>query len=80
MPFTATGIEGLLVFEPRIFEDSRGYFFEAYNRSVFEAEGLEYNFVQDNQSFSKYGVVRGLHYQLHPHAQCKLVRVLQGRS
>ena len=78
MPFTTTGIENLFVFEPRIFADSRGYFFEAYNKSVFEAEGLEYNFVQDNQSFSKYGTVRGLHYQQNPHAQCKLVRVLQG--
>lgn len=78
MPFTSTGIEGLLVFEPRVFEDSRGYFFEAYNKSVFEAEGLTYHFVQDNQSFSKYGTIRGLHYQQHPYAQCKLVRALQG--
>ncbi|MCH5688125.1 dTDP-4-dehydrorhamnose 3,5-epimerase family protein [Niabella sp. W65] len=59
MPFTATPLEGLLIFEPRVFEDSRGYFFEAYNKSIFEAEGLQYNFVQDNQSFSSYGVVRG---------------------
>lgn len=78
MPFTSTGIEGLLVFEPRVFEDDRGYFFEAYNQSVFEAEGLHYNFVQDNQSFSKYGTIRGLHYQQNPYAQCKLVRVLEG--
>jgi dTDP-4-dehydrorhamnose 3,5-epimerase len=79
MPFTATPLEGLLIFEPRVFEDSRGYFFEAYNKSIFEAEGLQYNFVQDNQSFSSYGVVRGLHYQQNPHTQCKLVRALQGR-
>jgi len=79
MSFTSTGIEGLLVFEPRVFEDSRGYFFEAYNKSVFESEGLTYDFVQDNQSFSKYGTIRGLHYQQNPHAQCKLVRALQGR-
>lgn len=79
MPFTTTPLEGLLIFEPRVFEDSRGYFFEAYNKSAFEAEGLSYNFVQDNQSFSTYGVVRGLHYQQNPHAQCKLVRALQGR-
>ncbi|MGN7785601.1 dTDP-4-dehydrorhamnose 3,5-epimerase [Niabella sp. 22666] len=79
MPFTATPLDGLLIFEPRVFEDSRGYFFEAYNQSVFEAEGLQYNFVQDNQSFSSYGVVRGLHYQQNPHAQCKLVRALAGR-
>ncbi|GAB3427562.1 dTDP-4-dehydrorhamnose 3,5-epimerase [Niabella aquatica] len=79
MPFTSTGIEGLLIFEPRVFEDSRGYFFEAYNKSVFEAEGLTYGFVQDNQSFSQYGTIRGLHYQQAPYAQCKLVRVLQGK-
>lgn len=79
MPFTATPLEGLLIFEPRVFEDSRGYFFEAYNKSQFEAEGLQYNFVQDNQSFSGYGVIRGLHYQQNPHAQCKLVRALAGR-
>lgn len=79
MPFTTTPLEGLLIFEPRVFEDSRGYFFEAYNKSQFEAEGLQYNFVQDNQSFSSYGVIRGLHYQQNPHAQCKLVRALAGR-
>ena len=79
MAFTETGIEGVLIFEPRVFEDYRGYFFESYNQSAFEAAGLHYNFVQDNQSFSKYGVVRGLHYQLNPYAQAKLVRVLQGR-
>lgn len=79
MPFTTTPLEGLLIFEPRVFEDSRGYFFEAYNKSQFEAEGLQYNFVQDNQSFSGYGVIRGLHYQQNPHAQCKLVRALAGR-
>ena len=78
MPFTKTSIEGLLIFEPRVFEDNRGYFFEAYNKSVFEAEGVSYNFVQDNQSFSKYGTIRGLHYQQNPYAQCKLVRALQG--
>jgi len=79
MSFTNTNIEGLLLFEPRIFEDARGYFFEAYNRSVFEAAGITYSFMQDNQSHSSYGVIRGLHYQLNPYAQCKLVRVLQGR-
>ncbi|MFT4092284.1 MAG: dTDP-4-dehydrorhamnose 3,5-epimerase [Niabella sp.] len=79
MAFTETGIRDLWVYEPKVFEDYRGYFFEAYNQPVFEAAGLKYDFVQDNQSFSKYGVIRGLHYQRHPHAQCKLVRVLQGR-
>ncbi len=79
MPFTATHLDGLLIFEPRVFEDNRGYFFEAYNKSQFEAEGLQYDFVQDNQSFSGYGVIRGLHYQRNPHAQSKLVRALAGR-
>lgn len=79
MPFIETGIEGLLIFEPRVFEDYRGHFFESYNKSAFEAAGLNYHFVQDNQSLSKYGVIRGLHYQLPPYAQCKLVRALQGK-
>ncbi len=78
MPFTSTDIPGVLVFEPKVFEDSRGYFFEAYNRSVFEASDVSMQFVQDNQSKSSYGVIRGLHYQLNPHAQTKLVRVLEG--
>lgn len=78
MPFIKTDIRDLLVFEPRVFEDSRGYFFEAYNKGTFEAEGLQIAFVQDNQSKSSYGVLRGLHYQLNPRAQLKLVRVLQG--
>ena len=79
MPIFTTGIEGLLVVEPRIFEDSRGYFFEAFNQKQFVDYGLHLNFVQDNQSKSSYGVIRGLHYQLDPHAQTKLVRVLYGR-
>jgi len=78
MPFHTTDIPGLLVFEPRIFEDGRGYFFESYNRGVFEAGGIDNSFIQDNQSSSSSGVIRGLHYQLHPHAQAKLVRVLYG--
>ena len=78
MPFHTTDIPGLLIFEPKVFEDSRGYFFEAYNEQVFRNEGIELRFVQDNQSKSSYGVIRGLHYQLQPHAQFKLVRVLQG--
>lgn len=78
MPFTKTHIPGLLIFEPRIFEDSRGYFFESYNANTFLAEGVEINFVQDNQARSTYGVLRGLHYQLAPYAQTKLVRVLSG--
>lgn len=78
MPFIETGFKDLLIFEPRVFEDARGYFYESYNEATFHEAGLTYRFVQDNQSHSAYGVIRGLHYQLNPHAQCKLVRVLQG--
>ncbi|MEO8404641.1 MAG: dTDP-4-dehydrorhamnose 3,5-epimerase [Chitinophagaceae bacterium] len=78
MPFIATNIQGLLVFEPKVFGDSRGYFFESYNAQVFEQEGVTTMFVQDNQSSSCYGVIRGLHYQLPPYAQAKLVRALYG--
>lgn len=78
MPFTAADIPGLLIFEPKVFEDSRGYFFESYNENIFRQEGVDLRFVQDNQSSSSYGVIRGLHYQLPPHAQSKLVRVLYG--
>jgi len=78
MPFHKTNIPGLLIFEPKVFEDSRGYFFEAYNEQVFYNEGIDLRFVQDNQSKSSYGVIRGLHYQLHPYAQYKLVRTLEG--
>lgn len=79
MPFTETNFPGLLVYEPRVFEDSRGYFFESYNANVFSAEGVNIKFVQDNQAKSAYGVLRGLHYQLDPYAQTKLIRVLTGR-
>lgn len=78
MPFIKTDFPGLLVFEPIVFEDSRGYFFETYNENIFSAEGIHTRFVQDNQSRSSYGVIRGLHFQLPPHAQTKLVRVLSG--
>lgn len=78
MPFAETAFPGLQVFEPTVFEDSRGYFFESFNQQVFTAAGLDIVFVQDNQASSNYGVVRGLHYQLAPHAQTKLVRVLSG--
>jgi dTDP-4-dehydrorhamnose 3,5-epimerase len=79
MPFNTTEFPGLLVFEPTILTDDRGYFFESYNEQVFAQQGISIRFVQDNQSFSRYGVIRGLHYQLEPHAQSKLIRVLQGR-
>lgn len=78
MPFIETGIPDLLVFEPMVFEDSRGFFFEAYNQKIFGGAGIECPFVQDNQSSSTYGVVRGLHYQVPPFAQAKLVRALVG--
>jgi len=79
MPFIQTPIPDLLVFEPKVIEDSRGYFFESFNLQTYQAEGIEINFVQDNQSSSQHGVIRGLHYQLNPHAQAKLIRVLVGR-
>jgi dTDP-4-dehydrorhamnose 3,5-epimerase len=79
MPFITTDLPGLLVFEPKVFEDSRGYFFESYNENIFRQQGIQCHFVQDNQSSSSYGVIRGLHYQLNPHAQTKLVRVLSGK-
>lgn len=79
MPFIETDFPGLLVFEPNIFEDSRGYFFESYNEKLFQQQGIDTRWVQDNQSSSSYGVIRGLHYQLPPFAQTKLVRVLRGK-
>lgn len=78
MLVTKTFIEGLIILEPKIFKDSRGYFFESYNKESLLSHGLDYNFVQDNQSHSTYGVLRGLHFQEGEHAQSKLVRVLQG--
>lgn len=79
MEIIETGIEGLLIIEPRVFEDKRGYFFEPYNKSKFqEATGLDPNFVQDNESLSSKSVLRGLHFQIPPKAQDKLVRVIAG--
>ncbi len=79
MPFVKTQFPGLLIFEPRVFEDNRGYFFESYNQKIFSQEGVQINFVQDNQASSAFGVIRGLHYQLDPFAQTKLIRVLSGK-
>ena len=79
MPFTTTDIEGLLLFEPAVYEDNRGCFFESYNENVFRQQGIDKGWVQDNQSSSVYGVIRGLHYQLPPYAQSKLIRVLRGK-
>lgn len=78
MPFIQTDFPGLLVYEPVVHGDDRGYFFESYNETTFHAGGATMKFVQDNQARSVYGVVRGLHYQLNPHAQTKLIRALHG--
>ena len=78
MPFIQTKIKDVVIFEPRIFTDDRGYFFETYNEKLFNDNGITAKFVQDNQSKSSYGVIRGLHFQKGEHAQAKLVRVLQG--
>ena len=80
MKIKETHIPGLLVVEPQVYGDSRGYFFESFNAAKFaELTGIDTQFVQDNESRSSYGVVRGLHMQLPPHAQAKLVRVVEGR-
>lgn len=79
MEVQATKLKDCYIIKPRIFEDDRGYFFESFNAKMFaEKTGIETTFVQDNQSFSSYGVIRGLHAQSGAHAQAKLVRVLQG--
>jgi len=79
MTIKNTPLPGLLIIEPRIIEDSRGYFYESYNKKKMQEIGISMEFVQDNQSKSQYGVIRGLHYQKNPFAQTKLVRVLEGR-
>ena len=78
MTITESPLPGLLIIEPKVFEDSRGYFFESFNRKNLMDAGIGVQFVQDNQSLSQFGVLRGLHYQLAPYSQSKLVRVLQG--
>lgn len=79
MKLILTDIDGVVVIEPRLFDDARGYFYESFNeRELCEALGLKLRFVQDNQSRSREGVVRGLHYQVAPFAQTKLVRVVRG--
>ncbi len=79
MEVTKTNIEGVYIIEPKVFKDQRGYFFESYNQLSLSEFGISYTFVQDNQSKSSYGVIRGLHFQKPPHAQTKLLRVVQGR-
>lgn len=79
MKFIETNLQGCFVIEPTIFHDSRGYFFESFNQRLFQANvGTQIEFVQDNESKSKYGVLRGLHYQCGAYAQSKLVRVVSG--
>ncbi len=78
MNFIPTPIEGLIIIEPKIWKDDRGYFYESYSQKSFEEAGIKANFVQDNQSLSQKGTLRGLHAQANPFAQGKLVRVIQG--
>jgi dTDP-4-dehydrorhamnose 3,5-epimerase len=78
MPFLETGIPGLTIFEPKVWGDARGYFYESYNYDMFRQGGINNVFVQDNQSRSSFGVLRGLHYQVGAYAQAKLVRVIEG--
>ena len=78
MEIIETDIAGVVILEPRLFRDARGYFFESFSQRVFEEKVLRTTFVQDNESRSSYGVLRGLHFQKPPHAQSKLVRVISG--
>lgn len=78
MKFLPTEIEGLIIIKPNVFEDDRGHFFESYNKKVFKENGVDVDFVQDNQSLSNKGVLRGLHFQKPPFSQGKLIRVIKG--
>lgn len=78
MEIIETPIEDLIIIKPRVFADARGYFFETYSQKNYQEAGIKQNFCQDNQSKSSYGVIRGLHYQLLPHSQSKLVSVTVG--
>ncbi|WP_115460769.1 dTDP-4-dehydrorhamnose 3,5-epimerase [Winogradskyella aurantiaca] len=78
MKIEKTPLEGSVLFKPKVFEDHRGYFFESFKAKVLVDNGLDFDFVQDNESKSQKGVLRGLHYQKGPHAQAKLVRVIAG--
>jgi dTDP-4-dehydrorhamnose 3,5-epimerase len=79
MKISKTGFDGLLIIEPVVFADSRGYFMESYNSGTFRKEGISFSPVQDNESKSTKGVIRGLHYQLRPFDQAKLIRVIEGK-
>lgn len=78
MKVIKTDIEGVFIIEPIVFEDERGYFFESYNQKKLQEQGIDYNFIQDNQSKSRYGTIRGIHFQKGEFSQAKLVRVLEG--
>lgn len=78
MQITKTPIEGLLIIEPKVWKDNRGYFYESFNAKLFADAGIDVTFIQDNQSFSQKGALRGLHAQSMPFEQGKLVRVLKG--
>lgn len=78
MKVLKTDLEGLLIIEPRLFQDGRGFFTETYNAERYRRFGIEPDFVQDNMSLSSYGVLRGLHYQVYPYCQSKLVYVIEG--
>lgn len=80
MEVKKTEIEGLLILEPKVFQDERGYFFESFNERVWQEAGVNEHWLQDNQSCSQKGVVRGLHFQKPPFAQAKLVRILRGAA
>lgn len=80
MEIRQTSIDGCFILKPRVFKDKRGYFFESYNKKHFEEHlGFSVNFVQDNESMSSFGVLRGLHYQIGDYAQSKLIRVIRGK-
>ena len=79
MKIIETGFEGLYELEPNVFGDDRGYFFESFRQNTFQELGIDEDFIQDNESFSVKGTLRGLHYQAAPYAQAKLVRVLSVR-
>ena len=78
MEVIKTEIEGVVIIEPKVFKDARGYFFESFSQRDFEAQVGKVNFVQDNESMSSYGVMRGLHFQRPPFTQAKLVRCVKG--
>ena len=79
MEVIKTDIEGLVIIEPKVFKDARGYFFESFSQREFEEKVRKVNFVQDNESMSSYGVMRGLHFQRPPYTQSKLVRCVKGK-